>query len=393
MQTAPDKQATTKADPEASGRSAPIKRFDQLRKGDTESAGGKGANLGELSAAGLPVPPGFVITAGVYLAALDTAGVREKMRQMAAEVDPNDAAALERVSHALQALVSEAGIPKQARAALLDAYRALGDDVRVAVRSSATMEDTAGTSFAGMNETFTNVQGEQALLDAVARCWMSLWGKRVVAIARVRACRQEPAIAVVVQQMVDSERSGVMFTADPDQRRPRRASSSRLRSVSARSSSAVRSSPTRTCSSKDGPRVAPGAHRAEDVTSSNAIPAVARSACDLSPERGRARVLADAELVELGRMGLRIEAALRLCRRTSSGPTRGGKLYCLQVAADHDAARRRRACARGQRPTPTARCWSRGWALRPAVPAAACASCRARPRATSCCAARSWSRR
>ena len=84
------------------------------------------------------------------------------------------------------------------------------------MRSSATAEDTATTSFAGMNETFTNVAGDDELVARVVDCWASLFGERVVLVPRgAAACVDEPAIAVVVQQMVDAERSGVMFTADP----------------------------------------------------------------------------------------------------------------------------------------------------------------------------------
>ena len=112
-------------------------------------------------------------------------------------------------------MISEAGIPRSIAQAIVRAYRKLGPDVKVAVRSSATMEDTAGTSFAGMNETFTDVRGEAELLDAVLRCWQSLWAERVVSYRAERGLTDEPAIAVVVQRLVEAERAGVMFTADP----------------------------------------------------------------------------------------------------------------------------------------------------------------------------------
>ncbi|MGZ3442544.1 MAG: phosphoenolpyruvate synthase, partial [Polyangia bacterium] len=101
------------------------------------------------------------------------------------------------------------------RDAVIDAYHRLGANTSVAVRSSATMEDAAGSSFAGMNESFTNIVGDDALVDAVVRCWMSAWAERVLAYRSSRGLDDEPAIAVVVQRMVASERSGVLFTADP----------------------------------------------------------------------------------------------------------------------------------------------------------------------------------
>jgi pyruvate, water dikinase len=110
--------------------------------------------------------------------------------------------------------VRKAGVPDGLRRAILDAYHGIGGGL-VAVRSSATAEDTAGTSFAGMNETFTNVSGDDALIERVVDCWASLFGERVLSYRATQHVTDEPAIAVVVQRMVDSERSGVMFSADP----------------------------------------------------------------------------------------------------------------------------------------------------------------------------------
>jgi pyruvate,water dikinase len=189
--------------------------FADLTRDDVERVGGKGANLGELTRAGFPVPPGFVVTAAAYLAALDAAGVRATLRDRVVGLDVDDPAALARVAAELQSLVRAAGLPDEVRGSVLDAYHDLGAAELVAVRSSATAEDTASTSFAGMNETFTNVSGDDDLVDHIVECWASLWSPRVVAYRATRDIGDEPAIAVVVQRMVDSEISGVMFTADP----------------------------------------------------------------------------------------------------------------------------------------------------------------------------------
>jgi pyruvate, water dikinase len=188
--------------------------FDQLAVDDVEVAGGKGANLGELTKAALPVPPGFVITAPAYLDAMDAGGVRSEVRSAAGTLDPDDSAALAATAEHLHDLVRKAGVPDGLRRAVLDAYHGIGGGL-VAVRSSATAEDTAGTSFAGMNETFTNVSGDEALIDRVVDCWASLFGERVLSYRATQHVTDEPAIAVVVQRMVDSDRSGVMFSADP----------------------------------------------------------------------------------------------------------------------------------------------------------------------------------
>lgn len=195
--------------------SAPVLWFDELSVGDTSTAGGKGANLGEMTQAGLPVPPGFVVTAGAFLEALDEAGVRQELCSGAHEVAVDDVAGLEATCGRLQELVRKAGLSATLRGAVMEAYGRLGDSVPVAVRSSATAEDTAGTSFAGMNQTFTNVTGEEELAARIVDCWTSLYGPRVVAYRASRGVTDEPAIAVVVQEMVASERSGVMFSADP----------------------------------------------------------------------------------------------------------------------------------------------------------------------------------
>jgi pyruvate,water dikinase len=189
--------------------------FDELSRTDVARVGGKGANLGELTRAGLPVPPGFVITAQAYLQAMDAAGVRTAMQDAAAEVDVDSPEALASAAAGLQGMVHSAGATDLLRHVVLDAYHRLGADTRVAVRSSATAEDSASTSFAGMNETFTNVSGDDELLERVIDCWASLFGPRVVAYRATHRLAEEPAIAVVVQQMVDSDTSGVMFTADP----------------------------------------------------------------------------------------------------------------------------------------------------------------------------------
>jgi pyruvate, water dikinase len=187
--------------------------FEALSRGDTSIAGGKGANLGELTRAGLPVPQGFVITSAAFHASMKAIG--SKLTDLWQRIDPDKPESLASLSEELKELVRKIEIPASVRSAMLAAYRQLGKDRAVAVRSSATSEDTAATSFAGMHETFTNVAGEEALLDKVRECWSSAYGQRVVAYRKSQGLSEEPTLAVVVQEMVNSERSGVMFTVDP----------------------------------------------------------------------------------------------------------------------------------------------------------------------------------
>ena len=195
--------------------------FTELSLDDEDRVGGKGANLGELTRAGFPVPPGFVITAGAFLTAMEQGGVRAEMAEGTRSVDPDDAASLEAMADRLRSLVHKAGIPAWLRDELATGYVELRErvgqdaDVVVAVRSSATGEDGADASFAGMNETFTNVVGVDDLMEAVVSCWASAYSPRVIAYRASQGFAGEPAIAVVVQQMVASARAGVAFSVDP----------------------------------------------------------------------------------------------------------------------------------------------------------------------------------
>jgi pyruvate,water dikinase len=199
---------------------APLTRpIAELSRADVPYAGGKGANLGELTAAGLPVPGGFVVGAPTYAAFVERTGLRDAIAERLSDLDVDDTAMLERVAAEVRTLVETEALPDDIRDAIADAYSALGpkaDRRPVAVRSSATAEDTASASFAGMNETFLNVRGEDDLVDAVRRCWASLFGARTIFYRAKRGLDQAGMdIAVVVQLQLASTRAGVMFTIDP----------------------------------------------------------------------------------------------------------------------------------------------------------------------------------
>ncbi|HEU4755370.1 MAG TPA: PEP/pyruvate-binding domain-containing protein, partial [Agromyces sp.] len=194
-----------------------ISRFEEVRLGDAPSVGGKGANLGEMTSAGLPIPPGFVVTAQAYLRAIDAAGVRRRLLEgfRAAADAVDDPAALASSAAALRDTVGAIPVPDDVREAILGEYRRLGDGIAVAVRSSATSEDAEGTSFAGMHDTYNNVVGDDAVIARIRDCWASLYGDRVISYRASQDMDEEPELAVVVQTQVASDRSGVMFTVDP----------------------------------------------------------------------------------------------------------------------------------------------------------------------------------
>lgn len=194
-----------------------VEDIAKLRIADAEEAGGKGANMGEMVAAKLPVPPGFVVLRDGYLASMTVAGLATELNDAhrLAIDHAGETGTLTERCQLMQDLVIKAGMDDEVRTEIVTAYRAMGPNVVVAVRSSATGEDGADASFAGMNATFTNISGEEPLVDAVQRCWASLFSPRVVSYRASRGFTADPAMAVVVQQMIASERSGVAFTADP----------------------------------------------------------------------------------------------------------------------------------------------------------------------------------
>ena len=196
-----------------------VRRFEALSRADVAWAGGKGANLGELTAAGLPVPGGFVVGAPAYAAFCEATGLRGRIAGVLASVDVDDPEGLAAASLRVRALVDAEPLPEWIDEAIRAAYAELarGDpDAPVAVRSSATAEDTEAASFAGMNETFLNVQGPDGVVEAVRRCWSSLFGARTIFYRARRGFGQaDMDIAVVVQRQVAATRAGVMFTIEP----------------------------------------------------------------------------------------------------------------------------------------------------------------------------------
>ena len=235
--------------------------FQDVGKDDVGLVGGKGANLGEMTQAGVPVPPGFIVTAGAYFRFLDTSGLRPKIEKMLAGLDHRNNDALQKASQQIKQAIIDTPMPEELARQIRDAYRKLSmpateklrelsdlikkdiaeryippddgreilkklDDIRgflvavrpspAAVRSSATAEDLPQASFAGQQATFLNVSGEEHVVAAVKACWASLFEARAI-FYRVENGfeHMKVGIAVPVQNMVQSERSGVIFTVEP----------------------------------------------------------------------------------------------------------------------------------------------------------------------------------
>ncbi len=191
--------------------------LEEIRKEDIAAVGGKGASLGEMSSIGLPVPGGFVVTSRAFRQFLVESGLEDPIFTELEKLDVDDNRALEQVAKRAKSSVMKAKMPAEIRDRIKEAYARLDSgDMVVAVRSSATAEDLPDASFAGQQETYLNIRGEKALLEAVQKCWASLYGARAIYYRAKQGFRDRGVnIAVVVQQLVNSEKAGVMFTSHP----------------------------------------------------------------------------------------------------------------------------------------------------------------------------------
>lgn len=198
-----------------------IKWLGEVAKDDVALVGGKGANLGELTQSKIEVPPGFCVTAAAYREFLRSAGLEKKIANIINELDVEDSDQLQTETARIRDLIVKAPIPEKIVAEVKDAYEELGGNINikhpsVAVRSSATAEDLPEASFAGQQDTYLHVCGPDQVVKHARRCWASLWTARAVYYREKQGFDHlEVSLSVVVQKMINSGKSGVMFTAHP----------------------------------------------------------------------------------------------------------------------------------------------------------------------------------
>ena len=198
-----------------------VKKFEELSKSDIGIAGGKGANLGELTQAGIPVPPGFVVTAQAYEYFMDEAGINDKVMSIIDAIDINDTKALQAAAEEIKKMIVEAPIPESLVLFIREFYNELcqrvgEDDTDVAIRSSATAEDLPEASFAGQQDTFLHVSGDDEVIEYIRKCWASLFEARAIFYREENNFEHSKVyIAVVVQKMANADKAGVMFTVNP----------------------------------------------------------------------------------------------------------------------------------------------------------------------------------
>jgi pyruvate,water dikinase len=189
--------------------------FCDLPPESTAVAGGKGASLSRMAAAGLPVPPGFVVAAGAFHDFLESSGAGDLIAELTRELDVDDRHAVEQASARIQERIISTRLPLHLAEAVLAAHERLEHGAIVAVRSSAVSEDGLTASFAGQQESYLNVAGSDAVLERVRECWASFFSPRALFYRAQKGVLSDTRMAVVVQEMVQADRSGVMFTVDP----------------------------------------------------------------------------------------------------------------------------------------------------------------------------------
>lgn len=189
--------------------------FSELSGDVTAIAGGKGASLSRMARAGLPVPSGFVVSAAAFQEFLDACEGAALIATLTKDLDVGDTAAVEQAAGQIRDLITRTPMPAALARAICDAHERLPHRDLVAVRSSAVSEDGTAASFAGQQETYLNVRGSDAVLQRIQECWASFFSPRALFYRAQKAVLGDTRMAVVVQEMVQADKSGVMFTVDP----------------------------------------------------------------------------------------------------------------------------------------------------------------------------------
>ncbi len=211
-----------------------VKWFSEIHKDDVPIVGGKGANLGEIFNLKVPVPPGFVVTTKAYSHFLKKSGIQEKIEKILHGLDYEDTDELEKRTKEIREMITKAKMPKEMEEEIIESYENLNVDaeklenskdalkvldksepIYVAVRSSATAEDLENASFAGQQDSFVNVKGNEQLIENIKKCFASLYTARATYYRNKQKYDKIPLLAAVIQKMINSDKSGVMFSQDP----------------------------------------------------------------------------------------------------------------------------------------------------------------------------------
>jgi pyruvate,water dikinase len=272
----------------------------------TGIAGGKGACLSSMAAAGLPVPPGFILCTSAFEAFLLKHGADAAIADVAASLDVDDEQALAAESERIRSLILSSPIPVEIEEAIRDGYGSLGPNCAVAVRSSAVGEDSETASFAGQQETFLNVTGADAVLSKVRECWASFFSPRAMFYRAKKGALSQARMAVVVQEMAFGEKSGVLFTVDPVQKRSDRMIVEAVFGLGEGIVSGLITPNQYVLDRDDGYLLDEFVPAQTTAIVHDAVNGGSKEVT-LSEEQGRGRVLNEGELGKLHEMGLRLE--------------------------------------------------------------------------------------
>nr|WP_223156821.1 PEP/pyruvate-binding domain-containing protein [Thermosediminibacter oceani] len=190
--------------------------FEQVDRFSLPYVGGKGANLGELSKAGFPIPGGFCVTTDAYKDFIATSPEMDSLLDELNQMDPNNLNQLRKLGEQIRTHLLQLEIPAQIKREIVQAWESVGKEHAFAVRSSATAEDLSTASFAGQQDTYLNIKGQDELLHRIRKCWASLFTDRAISYrAKNGFDHRQVYLSVVVQRMVNPQVSGILFTADP----------------------------------------------------------------------------------------------------------------------------------------------------------------------------------
>lgn len=281
-----------------------------------------------MARAGLPVPRGFVVCASAFHAFMDGHGGLDLVGRVTRELDVHEEGALNAAAGEIRALILGHPLPQQTDEAIRNGYRTLGEQPRVAVRSSAVSEDGEAASFAGQQETFLNVRGDEAILRHVQECWASFFSPRALFYRAQKGALSDTRMAVVVQEMVLADKSGVLFTVDPIRKRRDRMVIEAVIGLGEGLVSGLLTPDHYVVDRDTGAVLVEVIAQQESAVFDDAEHGGTRHV-ELPEEQGAARILTEDELHRLRAIGLRVEASFG-CPQDIEWCMRGDELLLLQ---------------------------------------------------------------
>jgi pyruvate,water dikinase len=307
--------------------------FGEINRADVSAAGGKGASLSDMALANLPVPPGFVVCTGAFRRFLNDAKLDAEIIAALSNIDVEKTAVLDATSVQITEKIASQTLADDLAQVITEAYQRLCNEgglsaVEVAVRSSAAAEDSDAASFAGQQETYLNIFGHDEVVDRVRACWGSFFKPRALYYRRLKGSLEDLNVAVVVQRMVNPDKSGVLFTVDPVQRRRDRVMIEAAWGLGEAVVSGEVTPDNYVVSKEDGVLISKFVAR-KNFMIVREESGIGVRRIPLPEEKSKAQVLSMDEIAELAELGARIEAHFG-APQDVEWAIEGGKIYVLQ---------------------------------------------------------------